>query len=221
MAGKYVEKASEELKVREGALAESYGDKKRYNGPCGEHSGFRDVRYTYADYCTWDDDVRYELIDGVPIVMDAPSRGHQGALGEFFGQLWSFLKRKPCKVYMAPFDVRLNADKEDDTVVQPDVIVVCDESKLNEKGCAGVPDLAIEVLSPSNKRHDTFVKYNKYLHVGIREYWIVDLEEKTVTVNILDKDKGVYRSVLYTELDTVPVHVIDGCQIDLHDVFME
>ncbi|MDR0310315.1 MAG: Uma2 family endonuclease, partial [Acidobacteriota bacterium] len=110
----------------------------------------KDERYTYADYASWDTEERYELIDGVPYLMSpAPLRKHQSILFELSGQFRNFLKGKPCKAFAAPFDVRLNADTYDDTVVQPDLVVICDKLKLDAKGCVGAPDMVIEILSPS------------------------------------------------------------------------
>jgi len=178
-------------------------------------------RYTYADYASWDDDNRYELIDGEAILMYAPSWVHQGILTELVYQLRGFLKGKPCKVFPGPVDVCLYGLGDDDrTVVQPDVLVVCDMPKLGDrKRCNGAPDLAIEVLSPSNPRHDTFVKFNKYLHAGVREYWIVDPEMKSVHVHKLDNDK--YNTSVFGESDIIPVHVLEGCQINMNDVWQE
>ena len=178
-----------------------------------------DVRYTYSDYLLWDDDVRRELIDGVPYLMAAPNRRHQGILGELHFQLRSFLKGKPCKVYFAPFDVRLNADTLDDTVVQPDILVICDHSILNDANCAGAPDMVVEILSPSNPRYDKITKFNRYLKAGIREYWIIDPETQSLAVNILNNDN--YITHVYTDKETVPVNVLAGCYIDLSEVFAE
>ena len=122
-----------------------------------------DVRYTYSDYIKWDDDVRRELIDGIPYLMAGPNRKHQGILGELYLQIGNFLKDKPCKIYLAGLDVRLNADTLDDTVVQPDLVIVCDHSVLNDAGCKGVPDMVVEVLSPSNSRYDKITKWGTYL----------------------------------------------------------
>ena len=176
-------------------------------------------RYTYTDYCTWDDDVRWELIDGVPYMMSAPNRRHQEILMQLSNLLWNFLKGKPCKVYVAPFDVRLNADTRDDTVVQPDVLVVCDRSKLDGKACVGAPDLAIEILSKSSSMRDRTIKLNRYLQAGVREYWIVDPDKNTVSVNILKNGKYVTRT--YGGDATIPVHVLEGCKIALPEVFAE
>ena len=175
--------------------------------------------YTYKDYLTWGDDTRYELIDGVPYAMAGASRVHQEIVGGIFSQLYSFLKGKQCKVFIAPFDVRLNPGSYDDTVVQPDILVVCDRSKIGSKSCNGAPDMVIEILSPSNAQYDLLVKYQKYLNAGVREYWIVDPERKTVQVFILENKK--YIANVYGDTDTAHVHVLDGCRINLADVFSQ
>ena len=172
--------------------------------------------YTYSDYLEWDDDKRRELIDGVPYLMAMPSLRHQEVVGNIFILLKNFLKGKPCKVYL-PLDVRLNAATLDNTVVQPDIIVVCDHSVLDKAGIKGVPDMVIEILSPSTARYDKITKFNKYLESGVREYWIVDPESKTVAVNILDD--GKYITHAYNANDMVKVHVLEGCVIDLNEVF--
>jgi Uma2 family endonuclease len=136
-----------------------------------------------------------------------------------YTQFRSFLEGKPCEVYYAPFDVRLNADTLDNTVVQPDLLIVCDHSILNDAGCAGSPDMVVEILSPSTSSYDKITKFNTYLEAGIREYWIIDPETKTLAANIL-KD-GKYITHPYTNEDTAPVHVLEGCTIDLSEVFEE
>ena len=179
-----------------------------------------DKRYTYADYYKWDDGVRYELIDGVAYMMSpAPLRAHQEIIGELYMQLRQFLKGKTCKVYLSPFDVRLNADENDDIVVQPDLVVVCDISKLDKYGCKGAPDMAIEVASPSSARMDRLLKMQKYLKYGVREYWIVDPDSKTVQAFILEN--GNYIVNAYADTDEAPVRILDGCVINLADVFAE
>jgi len=177
-------------------------------------------RYTYADYASWDDENRYELIDGVAYMMSAPSLEHQEVLGNLFALLWTFLRDKPCKVLVSPFDVCLNAKgDDDDTVVQPDVLVICNISKLDGKRCNGAPDMTIEVLSPSSKRHDMLLKFNKYMQTGVREYWIVDPIAKTVRVCLLND--GTYEMQDYSAADAVPMHVLGGLLIDMQDVFTE
>jgi Uma2 family endonuclease len=178
-----------------------------------------DRHYTYADYAAWDEEVRCELIDGVVYMMTAPSRAHQYISVALSYQLFDFLKSKPCEVYVAPFDVRLNAEDGDDTVLQPDILVVCDKAKLDAKGCQGPPDLVVEILSPSSKTHDKILKFNKYLQAGVREYWIVDPDSRIVDVYVL-KD-GQYMASAYAEEDILPSHVLEGCAITLADVFPE
>ena len=176
------------------------------------------LKYTYSDYCSWDDGERWELIDGVPCAMSpAPTRKHQYVSGALFSQLHGFLKGKPCEVYHAPFDVRLNADENDDTVCQPDIVVVCDKFKLDEKGCKGAPDLVIEILSPSSLRMDRLIKLEKYRQAGVREYWIVDPEARGVEAYVLDS--GRYYATGY--IDEAPVDVLPGCVIDVKEIFPE
>ena len=178
-----------------------------------------DKLYTYSDYYSWDDDKRWELIDGIAYAMaPAPSLTHQSLLGEFFYQLYTFLKGKTtCRVFIAPFDVRLNPDGLDDTVVQPDITVVCDESKLDDRGCRGVPEMAIEVLSPSSTKHDRVRKFELYQRYGVIEYWIVDPVDKSVQVNILEN--GQYGTKVYAKTEVVAVHTLEGCTIRLSDFF--
>jgi Uma2 family endonuclease len=178
----------------------------------------KDEYYTYDDYASWPDDVRYELIEGVPYMMSpAPSRVHQEISGSIFNQLYNYLDGKQCNVYDAPFDVRLNADEEDDTVVQPDILVVCDQDKLDDKGAKGAPDVIVEILSPSTASHDSLVKLNLYRKYGVKEYWIVDPVSKVVTVHLLKK--GEYVTTAYGEEDTAPVTTLKGCEINLAKVF--
>jgi Uma2 family endonuclease len=174
--------------------------------------------YTYDDYASWPDDVRYELIGGVPYMMSpGPSRSHQKISSALFYQLYNYLDGKQCEVYVAPFDVRLNADEEDDTVVQPDILVVCDLEKLDEKGVKGAPDVVVEILSQSTEKFDALVKLNLYRKYGVKEYWIVNPTAKVVTVHLL-KD-GEYVTVAYGENDVAPLVTLKDCGIDLAKVF--
>ncbi|MDL2319490.1 Uma2 family endonuclease [Eubacteriales bacterium OttesenSCG-928-A19] len=173
--------------------------------------------YTYADYITWNDGNRYELIDGEVYMMDAPKRVHQEISAEIFNQLYTHLKGKTCKAYYAPFDVRLNADTHDNTVVQPDLVVICDPSKLDDTGCKGAPDLIVEILSPSTMQRDQTLKFNLYLQAGVREYWMVYPDSGSVQVNLLEGDR--YAIHPYSASDAIPVSVLDGFAIDLSDVF--
>ena len=176
-------------------------------------------RYTYADYCSGEDDERWELIDGVPYAMAAPLIPHQRVSSRIHVQIGSFLHKKTCEVFYAPTDVRLNADTSDDTVVQPDLLVVCDKSKIDNKGIIGAPDLIIEILSPSSASHDTIRKFMLYLKSNVREYWIVDPVTGSVIVNIL-KD-GSYIAKAYEKTEVVPVSVLEGCSVNLAEVFFD
>jgi Uma2 family endonuclease len=176
-------------------------------------------QYTYADYLSWDGKERYEIIDGEAYMMAPPSRLHQDVSRELMGALWEFLKGKPCKVYAAPFGVRLNPapDNSDDTVVEPDIVVVCDPAKLDDRGCNGAPDLIVEILSPSNFRYDWVIKFNKYREAGVREYWVVDPVSKIITVYVLKHKEYVVSA--YEGKAVAPVTVLPGCEIDLDAVF--
>lgn len=181
--------------------------------------------YNYADYLTWGEDERIEIIDGQAIMMAPPSRVHQEISGEIFRQIANFLEGKKCRVYVAPFGVRLFEKSTDrpedvDTVVEPDISVVCDHDKLDKDGCKGAPDMIIEVLSPSTQRHDRLVKLGLYQRAGIREYWIVNPEDKTVQVFTLQNDLLQLVEV-YTAQDIAKVNTLDGCFVELPKVFAE
>ncbi|GHU66023.1 hypothetical protein FACS189447_06070 [Spirochaetia bacterium] len=177
--------------------------------------------FTYADYRQWElkDGERYELIDGIAYALAAPSEIHQLISGEIFRQIANFLHGKPCKVFSAPYDVRLfyEEDESDDTVVQPDITVLCDKEKRSPEGCHGAPDMIIEILSPSNSGEDFIKKLNLYMEAGVKEYWIVSPVNKTVMVNIL-KD-GTYYTVVYKADAVLPVKTLEGLTITLSDVF--
>jgi len=180
--------------------------------------------YTFKDLIEINDGIRHELIDGIIYDMASPSAYHQSIVLRLGSQLDSFLRTKKCKVFISPFDVRLNAanpSNRDDTVLQPDVLVICDRSKLDPKGLGykGAPDLVIEVLSGSTAYMDRVVKFGKYQEAEVREYWIVDPASKTVKVYVFET--GDESSAAYVESDSLPVFVLPGCNIDLSDVFAE
>lgn len=180
-------------------------------------------RYSYADLLAWDDNTRYELYDGVPVALASPSDVHQSILGELYLQLGNYLKGKKCKAYLSPFDVRIFEEEGDNpesinTVLQPDLMVVCDQSKVDRHGIHGAPDLVIEILSPATARYDKFVKFRLYQRAGVREYWLVDPSTRTVSVYSLE-DGAYHASTVYTADLSVPVGVLDDCQIDLSTVF--
>ena len=175
--------------------------------------------YTYADYLEWDERERCEIVDGEIVVMEAPASDHQQLVMEFLYQIRRFLEGKPCKVFPSPFSVRLNPvkDDRDTTVFEPDIVVICDSSKIKKRGCEGVPDMLIEILSPSSIRYDRLVKFRKYQQAGVREYWIADPETKSVQVCILEN--GHYIATMYDNTETAPVTVLPGCVIDLAAIF--
>lgn len=178
--------------------------------------------YTFADLLSWDDNTRYELYDGVPMALASPSNVHQLICAELLRQLTNYLLGKRCKAFPAPFDVRPFEEEDDapedvSVVVQPDISVVCDPDKTDGHGCKGAPDMVIEVTSPSTARYDKLLKFNLYQRAGVREYWIVDPAARMVSVFIL-KD-GRYQAAAYGADCSVPVSVLDACQIDLRLVF--
>jgi Uma2 family endonuclease len=181
--------------------------------------------YTYADLLAWDDGVRYELYGGRPVALASPSDVHQEISGEIYFQIRNFLSGKPCKIYYAPFDVRLfeeNGERPEnvDTVVQPDLMVVCDPGKVDRRGVHGAPDLVIEILSDSTRRNDRLVKYNLYQKAGVREYWIVDPDSRVVSVYTLEE--GAYHAAATYAADAqVPVGLWEDFSVDLTRVFPE
>ena len=177
--------------------------------------------YTYADFLVWDENIRAELLDGEIVMMAPPASKHQWVSGELFFQIRGYLEGKPCKVFAAPFAVRLfpQNDNSDDTVFEPDIVVICDPAKLDDKGCNGAPDLVIEIISPSTAKYDRIVKFRKYQNAGVKEYWIVDPEIKSVEVCILENNR--YVMYVYEETEKTPVAVLKGCEIDLQKVFAE
>lgn len=182
--------------------------------------------YSYADYLQWDDSVRAELIYGEIYDMSpAPSRKHQElsmTLSVLFG---AYLKGKTCRVFAAPFDVRFpgksQTDYDIDTVVQPDISIVCDMKKLDERGCVGAPDMIIEIISPESAVRDMREKLNLYEKHNVKEYWIVHPAEKTLMVYLLDKEGKYPRHAVYSSPDKVKVRTVKGLFIDLADLFKE
>jgi len=182
-------------------------------------------RYTYADYLTWVDDKRRELINGfVNLMTPAPARLHQKVSGYIFNKLYNYLSDKKCEVYSAPFDVRLhkNGEKTDDKiydVVQPDITVVCDPEKLDDRGCIGAPDLIVEILSPSTSKRDLSDKYKLYEQSGVKEYWIARPNENTIQKFVLNKERQYEFKGTFTEDTTISPDVLPDLQIDINNVF--
>lgn len=183
----------------------------------------REEHFTYADLVNWNEQERWELINGVPYLLASPSLKHQMIIGAIYRQISAYLDGKTCVPILSPFDVRLFEtdgcnDNDIDTVVVPDLSIVCDRSKLDNRGCKGAPDMVVEVLSPSTQRQDRMVKLNLYQKAGVREYWIVDPENKTVQVfQLID---GVFHvTEFYGVSDRAKVNVLEKCFVDLSSVF--
>lgn len=185
------------------------------------------ARYTYADYLRWQFGEAVELIRGKILrKMAGPVRAHQRISGNLHAEIHSFLKHKPCQVYAAPFDVRLvrggpNGDADISTVVQPDLCVVCDPAKLDDRGCLGAPDWIIEIVSPRTARLDTATKYELYAENGVREYWLVFPKEQVVQAFTLT-EAGEYQLVQeYDAPGLLPSHTLPALQLEWADVFAD
>jgi Uma2 family endonuclease len=175
--------------------------------------------HTYGEYLTWPDDPQQELIDGIAYVREppAPSRYHQEIVGELHFQVRQALRGKPCRVYVAPFDVRLpKADEANeliDSVVQPDVLIVCDRQKLDERGMRGAPDWIAEVLSPGTAEYDRMIKVPLYERSGVPELWLIHPTDRTVAIYRLSESRYGLPTVLKlsgrTDLTAVPGVSID------------
>lgn len=181
-----------------------------------------DKSYTYADYFSWKFQERVELLRGKIMNMSpAPSRLHQ-SLSSFIGtKIINYLQFKSFNVYYAPFDVRLTRNKNDKniiTVVQPDICVVCDETKLDERGCNGAPELVIEILSPGNSKKEMGIKFELYEEAGVQEYWIVDSTEKVIWQYHLENNQFTNHKPLIED-DTIQSKVITGFTMDLFELF--
>ncbi len=174
--------------------------------------------YTIDDYYALPNDIRTELIDGVFYDMGSPSVTHQLIIGELHLQLKSCEKQhnRRCRVILSPCDVQLDQDRY--TMVQPDLLVVCDPEKIKGRNCFGAPDLVMEVLSPASRSHDCVLKLNKYQSSGIREYWIIDPDHRQVITYVFDDPAHPsFRTWLFT--DHIPIHISGGdCEVDMNEV---
>lgn len=185
-----------------------------------------DKIYTYADYLTWEFKERVELIKGIIFKMPTESnRRHQEISSNFLRTLFKHDLKSGCDIYHAPFDVRLlntkkskKADKEILTVVQPDICVVCDKSKLDDRGCVGAPDWVIEILSPGNSKKELNNKFDLYEENGVREYWLVSPGDMTLNVFVLKKGKYQHAK-MYSNEEIANVEIFPDLKIDLEKVF--
>jgi Uma2 family endonuclease len=174
-------------------------------------------RHTYGEYLTWPEPPRHELIDGLAYAMaPSPSLEHREVAGEIYRQLANRLSGKPCRPFIAPLDVRLpragEADEAVDTVVQPDVIVVCDPGKLDRRGVRGAPDLVVEVLSPGTASHDHVRKRRVYERAGVAEYWLVHPADRMITVYRW-RDGEYGKPEVQEMLGETPVGVLPGVSV--------
>jgi Uma2 family endonuclease len=185
--------------------------------------------YTYGDYLTWPTDQRWELLQGTAYNMSpAPARIHQRLVVKLSYQFERYLQAKGsgCEVYVAPFDVRLPRAQEHDaditTVVQPDIAIICDQAKLDDKGCKGAPDLVVEIVSPSSAALDYIKKTRLYEQHRVKEYWIVHPFDQIVMVYKLNADLRYGRPDIYADEDIVGVGIFaDNLQIKLNEIFTQ
>lgn len=183
------------------------------------------LSYTYADYLKWKFEEQVELIRGKIFKMSpAPAPRHQEISGKLFLRIGNFLEKKHCKFFSAPFDVRLPAknkrkDAEIITVVQPDLCVICDLSKIDDKGCLGAPDLVIEVLSPGNTNKEIKLKFELYEEAGVKEYWVVYSAEENIAVFVLNENGKYDGAKIYAGNDRIKSIAVKGLTIKLDDIF--
>ncbi|MCI9148973.1 MAG: Uma2 family endonuclease [Lachnospiraceae bacterium] len=173
--------------------------------------------YTEEDYYNLPENIRAELIDGQIYYMSAPSRIHQEILMFLSKTIANYIdsKKFPCKVYPAPFAVKLFS-ADDRNVVEPDISVICDPNKLTNRGCTGAPDWIVEIVSPSNSSHDYIRKLNLYSDAGVREYWIVNPMNRSVYVYFLEEDK--FRTTAYTLQDKIKANIYNDLWIDFTEL---
>jgi len=180
-------------------------------------------RFTYAEYRTWPEDERWELIDGEAFNMTAGTRTHSLTISNLAGLLVPNLRNGPCEVHIGQLEVRLPKPGQEDAqitdVVIPDVAVICDKAKLDNTGCRGAPDLVIEVLSPSTSSHDHLRKKMLYERHGVREYWLVDPINRIITAYRLNKDGAFGPAMFFAEESTITVKAIAGLKVYAKDVF--
>jgi Uma2 family endonuclease len=182
------------------------------------------LTYTYADYYSWNFIERLELLRGRIFQLGAANTKHQRTGGKLYNELYTFLKGKTCEVFIAPYDVRLpikNRKRDDQitTVVQPDICIFCDPTSIDERGACGIPDLAVEILSPGNPGHDFLEKYDVYQEVGVKEYWIIDPIKEMIMVSILQAQGKFAPTKIYTEDHVLEPRCIPGFSISVNQLF--
>jgi len=184
--------------------------------------------YTYADYLKWTDNELRELLNGfIRLMSPAPTQEHEIVSKKIAALLNNCIDENDgnCHVFSAPFDVRLpkipneTADNQIYTVVQPDICVVCDNSKLDDRGCLGAPDLVVEVLSLFSQRYDLNEKFNLYEAAGVKEYWVVSPKEEGINVFILQEDGEYDAGTVYEGKTQVPVQALEGLSLSTEELF--
>ena len=170
--------------------------------------------YTLDDYYALPDRIHAELIDGYLIFQDPPTIRHQAIIGELFFQIYSYIREKkgPCKVLLSPIDVRLDNDNK--TMLEPDLIIVCDQKRIEEKRVNGAPDFVAEVVSTSSRKRDYLVKLNKYWTAGVHEYWIIDPAQERVSVYRFKDAEEDFDMKTYGFCDSVPIGIYEDLAID-------
>ncbi len=179
-------------------------------------------RFTWADYQKWPDEQRCEIIDGqICDMTPAPGTAHQEVSANLMYEFCGFFKGKPCKVFAAPFDVRLAEKKEThnkcSNVVQPDISIICDQKKIDEKGCAGAPDLIVEILSPSTASKDQVKKRRLYERHGVKEYWLIHPIERYAHIYALKGDNFEFIGV-FDDAATLESQVFTGLAVKMADI---
>ncbi|MFC1222883.1 Uma2 family endonuclease [Pedobacter sp. BG31] len=182
------------------------------------------LTYSYASYLNWLFPERVELIKGKIFKMSPePSSVHQEIVGNIFLKLGNFLEKQSCKVYISPFDVRFPKEGHNDkavfTVLQPDICVICDRSKIDARGCIGAPDIVVEVLSPGNTKTELLHKYRVYEEFGVKEYWVVSQGDKSILIYTLDEMGKFQPSKIFTLSEKITSTVLPGFELALDDVF--
>lgn len=183
-----------------------------------------DYTYTYADYLKWQFEERLELFRGKIFKLAAPNTRHQVILADLHLEIGSLLRNQSCFVFFAPFDVRLpvknrKKDTEITTVVQPDLGIVCDRSKIDERGCCGAPDLVVEILSPGNSKKEVRLKFELYEEAGVKEYWIINPVEENIVVHVLNNEGKFSRVKMYAAGDIIFSNTVTGLQVNVSDIF--
>lgn len=189
----------------------------------GNNAIKKDRMYTYADYLSWPGDERWEIIEGIAYMMVPPSTEHQRIVGKLYRRFGDFLDGKSCEPFIAPFGVTFDKAANDEnitTVVEPDISIVCDKSKITKQGCKGAPDLIIEVLSPSTASYDVIKKRRLYEQNGVLEYWIIDPINQIVTRFYADDHVQEYTKAEYFSRDDMISPILfPELQIALKDIF--